>query len=80
MFGQRISNQKITFWVSLGHLSIFLIDAKNSFLKKASRTYFKSWRQDPETTKFFKNMVKIVDCMKWIVLPYLESNFEENTC
>ena len=35
-------------------------------------------RQDPETTKFFKNKVKFVDfCMKWIVLPYSESYFEE---
>ena len=34
--------------------------------------------QDPETTKFFKNMVKIVDYrMKWVVLPYSESYFEE---
>ena len=38
------------------------------------------WRQDPETTKFFKNKVKFVDYrMKWLVLPYSESYFEETT-
>ena len=59
----------------MGHLSIFLIDAVNSFLKNASITHFNySWRQDPETTKFFK----FVDYhMKWIVLPYSESYFED---
>ena len=36
------------------------------------------WRDDPEIPNFFKNKVKFDDYgMKWIVLPYSESYFEE---
>ena len=39
--------QKITFWLSLGHLSIFPIYAVNSFVKKASITHFKFMERRP---------------------------------
>ena len=40
-FQPKNKTEKITFQVSLGHLSIFLIDAVNSFLKNASISHFK---------------------------------------
>ena len=33
-------NRKITYWVSLGHLSGFLIDAVNSFFEKRNHITF----------------------------------------
>ena len=40
MFSTKNKTQKINFLVSLDHLSIFLIDAFNSFLQNASITQF----------------------------------------
>ena len=60
-------------------LYFWLIDAVNSFLKKRIHNTFqirgdKTQRQQ----NFFKNKVKFVDYrMKWIVLSYSESYFEE---
>ena len=65
---------------TLGHLSILLIDAVNSFfcLKNASITHLKFVETRPRDIKIHLTKVKFVDyCMKWIVLPYLESYFED---
>ena len=73
MFGQHIFNPKIKqrniFWV----ISPFYFF---SFLKNASITHFKFLETRPRDNKIlFK---KIIDYrMKWIVLPYSESCFEE---
>ena len=62
--------------MSLGHLSIFLIDAKKIIFEKRIHNVFQI--RGDKTQRFFKNMVKIVDYrMKGIVLPYSESYFEE---
>ena len=63
MFGLRVFQPKNTsFWVSLSHISIFLIDAVNSFLKNASITHFKFVETRPRDYNFFyKNKVKFVD-------------------
>ena len=69
---------KITFWVSLGQLSIFLIDAVNSFLKKSIHNTFQICGDKTQRQKNSLNIVKFVDYrMKWIVLPYSKSYFEE---
>ena len=75
MFGLSIfSTQKYLLRYLWVISPFFLIDAGNSFLKNVSI----SWRQDPETTKFFKNKVKFVDYpTKLVVLPYSESYLEE---
>ena len=77
MFGHIFNpkiKQKNKFWGISGSSLHFFIDALNSFSKNASLTHFNSWRQDPETTKFFKTKAKCVENrMKWIVMPYSES-------
>ena len=77
-FQPKKQNRKII--ISGLSLHFFNRCSKFIFLKNASITHFKlnSWRQNPETTKFFKNKVKIHDYrMKWIVLSYSESYFQE---
>ena len=40
-----------------------------------------SYKEDPETTNFFKNKAQFVNfCMKWVVLPNSESYTEETKC
>ena len=51
MFGLSILKQKNNFLGISGHLSIFLIDAKNSFWKNASMTYFKFVETRPRDNK-----------------------------
>ena len=55
MFGLGLFNQKIkqknNFWVSLGHLSIFLSDVVNSFLKNAPITHLKFVETRPRDNK-----------------------------
>ena len=43
----------------MGHLSIFLNDAANSFLKNAFIIHFRFVERRPRTTRFFKNQVKL---------------------
>ena len=60
---------------SLGRISTFFYWCSNFILEKRIHNIF----QNPETTTIFENKVKFVDYrMKWIVLPYSESYFEDS--
>ena len=72
MFSTQKSNKKIIFGVSLGHLSIFLID-EEIFEKRIHNTF--QIRGDNTQRQHKENFFDYR--MKLIVLPYLESYFEE---
>ena len=47
--------------------------------KLSTRVYFsKSWREDPETIRFFKNEAKFVGFyMKWVMLPCSDKTLQK---
>ena len=51
IFSTQKYNRKISFWISLRHLFIFLIDAVKLFLKNASITHFKFVETRPRDNK-----------------------------
>ena len=50
-------------------------------MKNAPKNISNSWREDPGTTRFFKNNAKFVDFrMKWVVMFCSESYIGETKC
>ena len=64
--------------VYLGHVSIFNRCSKFIFEKRIHNTFQIRGDKTQRQQNSSKNKVKFVDChMKWIVLPYLATYFEE---
>ena len=77
IFNPKIK-QKIIFCVYLIHLSIFNRCSKFIFEKCIHNTFQIRGDRTQRQQNSSKNKVKFVDChMKWIVLSYLGSYFEE---